>query len=120
MYESNHRLKPCRPKTEGVDDEMQEKERAKDESGDGEIMAWTYMAAAPAAAFLFRLGEIQRQQITGRNGLRLPQMATAAAMTAMARRIFPGPIHDMADFLPQAQMGRGVPVCCDCTTVAPI
>src|SRR5208282_459184 len=110
MCEIGHRLKSSRPKTEGVDGEMQQKEHAENESSDGEIMARADMAAARAAVLLFRRGKIQRQQFTGRKIWVMPGMATAAALTAIAQRKFFRSDHALAAFLPQVQFGRAGPV----------
>jgi hypothetical protein len=61
MYSIDRRLKSGGPKSEGVDGEMQEKERAEDETGDGEVTARAGVAAARAGVLCCRGGKIHRQ-----------------------------------------------------------
>jgi hypothetical protein len=69
MYEIDHRLKSGRPNTDGVDGEMQEKERAEDESCDGEVLARAGTAAAPAVALCFGVEKSTDNKSRGRKGL---------------------------------------------------
>jgi hypothetical protein len=85
VHEIGHRLKSCRPKADGVNGEMQEKERAEDKSCDGEVLARAGTAAAPAVAHFSRHGKIHRQQITGRKVRVVPGVATAAALATIAQ-----------------------------------
>jgi hypothetical protein len=103
-------LKSGRPKADGVDGEMEKKERAEEQSCDGDILARAGTTNAPAVTHFYRDGKIHRQQIRGRKVRVVPGVATAAALATTAQRMLFKLTHFFHGAAPKSAPCNGSPV----------